>query len=704
VSVEQLPAAAVVLPADGRSPGTARAHVRAFLAAHGLLALADDALLLVTELVTNAVVHAGTECELRLAADGAGLHVEVVDYSPGVTPVVRAEADSGREGGRGLFLLDALSEEWGTAHARDRKSVWFLLGAERARRRQVSAPALAARVDDHVPPALGWLLALPDDLEQRLSPRQVLTELLHRHLRSVFEHDPDTWSVAAYRGDEPDQQGVADERRQVLGEDAAFTTSRDRTVVVLRGRGAPFGALVLEVGPLDAAATAVARLAAERLAMVLRDDRADMAQRRQRGSLALLAEASDLFAGTLDVQLTVTLTAQMVVPRLAAWAAVYSFVDDGVRLSAVAHQDEERIAALRVALSTSCGTALAERMSRDLAVQRPVLVGQAELAALLEGQAQGDVLALPLVARRRLLGGLLVARGPGSTYSAEEVSLLLDLARRAALAIDNARLYEERTAIAHALQASLLPPELPTPDDVEFGARYHPAGEGNEVGGDFYDVFSLPDRAWAVAIGDVCGKGAEAAAITGLARNVVRLLLREGHTPSQALSRLNDAVLELGDRGRFCTAALAVVRPAPDEPGALDVLFSSGGHPPPVLVSTAGRPAFVGSSGTVLGVLEAPGLADEQFRLRAGETLLMYTDGVTERRRGRQMFGEETLLRVVASAPRLSADAVAGLVEREVRDFAREAARDDLAVLVVRATGRDARAAVATTGTAVGTL
>ena len=96
-----------------------------------------------------------------------------------------------------------------------------------------------------------------------------------------------------------------------------------------------------------------------------------------------------------------------------------------------------------------------------------------------------------------------------------------------------------------ALQASLLPPALPTAAEADFGARYLPAGEGNEVGGDFYDVFPVPDGGWAVAIGDVCGKGAEAAAITGLARNVLRLLLREGRSPAQALHRLNDAILEL---------------------------------------------------------------------------------------------------------------------------------------------------------------
>jgi serine phosphatase RsbU (regulator of sigma subunit) len=416
-------------------------------------------------------------------------------------------------------------------------------------------------------------------------------------------------------------------------------------------------------------------------------DRAEVAQRRQRGSLALLAEASDLFAATLDVQLAVTLAAQLVVPRLAQWAAVHTSSETGMALAALSHEDEERIGALREALSSPDGLEFVERLSRDLSAQRPVLVGRGELASVLGDEQQGDVLAVPLVARRRLLGGLLVVRPAGGTYNAEDVTLLLDLARRAALAVDNARLYGERTAIAHALQASLLPPELPTPAEVDFGARYLPAGEGNEVGGDFYDVFALPDGGWGVAIGDVCGKGAEAAAITGLARNVLRLLVCEGRSPAQALGSLNDAILQMGERGRFCTAAVAVVHESVSRPGGLDLCFSSGGHPPPVLLPVVGSPTFTGATGTLIGVVEQPDLDDEELFLSAGDALVFYTDGVTERRRGAAMFGDDTLLTALGRAAGRSADAVAGLLEREVRAFAPDASRDDLAVLVVRATG-----------------
>ncbi|CAA9426513.1 MAG: Stage II sporulation protein E, partial [uncultured Quadrisphaera sp.] len=345
-------------------------------------------------------------------------------------------------------------------------------------------------------------------------------------------------------------------------------------------------------------------------------------------------------------------------------------------------------------LSEAPGRALAAELVGGLAAQRPVLLPPAALPEAVRRRAPGDVLALPLVARHRLIGSLLVAHGPATPFTAYDVEVLLDLARRAALAVDNARLYEERTGIAHALQASLLPPDLPRAPHVDFGARYVAAGEGNEVGGDFYDVFALPDGGWAVAIGDVCGKGAEAAAITGLARNVLRLLLRQGCPPSECLRELNAAILDLDDRGRFVTGAVATLHV---EAEGLVVRMCVAGHPSPVRLSAGAAPVFVGRNGTVLGVPPDVDLEDERVHLAPGEAVVFYTDGVTERRRGLTMFGEETLLAVLGAAGQLSADAVAGCVEQAVRSFGPEASRDDLAVLVVRVPARPASTRLAST-------
>jgi sigma-B regulation protein RsbU (phosphoserine phosphatase) len=245
-------------------------------------------------------------------------------------------------------------------------------------------------------------------------------------------------------------------------------------------------------------------------------------------------------------------------------------------------------------------------------------------------------------------------------------------------------LFEEQKGVAHSLQNSLLPPALPIVPHVEFGARYVAAGEGNEVGGDFYDVFAVPGGLWTVAIGDVCGKGPEAAAITGLVRNVLRLLGREGVPTPEMLRRLNAAILDMEERGRFCTAVVATVCAARI---GLVVRLSLAGHPRPVLVTAAGRASFVGTSGSLLGVFKDIDVPDAEIVLTPGDALILYTDGVSERRDGEQMFDEERLLAACVRAVGLDADGFAGLLQQAVHDFGVDPVRDDLAILVVRATG-----------------
>ncbi|MBK5307199.1 MAG: SpoIIE family protein phosphatase [Frankiaceae bacterium] len=687
-------ATVLTLPPSGRSAAAARRTVEQALENANLGGLLDEALLLVTELVTNAIVHAGTDIELRIITSERGLRVEVVDRSPGSLPVIRPAPAETREGGRGVFLLDALATEWGTRHFGEGKSVWFELGPARNAASGLIRTS-PADTTDRPPPPLDWLVGLPADLEQQISSAQLIGELVHR-LVEAFGLDAG-WLLAQGAQDDAGWELVAasdpaveapdgDRVRRIAqsGPLGVMPGDPGGFVLPLRARTGLFGALVL-TGPetLSTEQVAVARLVGDRISVVLRDDRAQATQLRSRGSLALLAEASEMFAGTLDVQLALTLATQFVVPRFAAWSAVCTTYEDSPRVVAVAHTDETRLAGLRVAMSSTEGQALTDRLVRELPGKRTLLVPSAELPPDLGDDASGDVLVLPLVARGRLLGLILVGRPTGSGYGADDVSVLTDLARRAALAVDNARLYEERSSIAKALQASLLPPTLPTAPGLDLGGRYAAAGEGNEVGGDFYDVFSLPSGGWGVAIGDVCGKGPEAAAITGMARDVLRLLVRDGAAPPAALQRLNECILELGDRGRFCTAALGVVVPVP---AGLRVRLSSAGHPPPVLVDAAGDARFVGSSGTLLGVVPDIELSEDELVLAPGEALVFYTDGVTERRSGADMFGEARLLECVRAAAGRTADLVAGHLESDVRRFGAGPSRDDLAVLVIRCT------------------
>jgi serine phosphatase RsbU (regulator of sigma subunit) len=303
---------------------------------------------------------------------------------------------------------------------------------------------------------------------------------------------------------------------------------------------------------------------------------------------------------------------------------------------------------------------------------------------ILEDMGAMSFLCVPLTARGRILGAItLISTSPSRRYTVADVELAEDLARRAALAVDNARLYGEHVHIARTLQSSLLPRELPEISGVEIAARYHAAGEGNEVGGDFYDLFETGDRAWGIVIGDVCGKGAEAAAVTGLARYTVRAAAMRQRLPSRILQTLNEALRQQRTDGRFCTVAYA--RLLLTDAGAR-VTVCSGGHPPPLVLRADGTVEPVGRSGTLLGVFPDPELADHVADLFPGDALMLYTDGVIGARgRGAgNVLTEEEVGGLLSSCAGRTAGFIAEQVERLVLDFQQGALRDDVALLVIR--------------------
>jgi len=266
-----------------------------------------------------------------------------------------------------------------------------------------------------------------------------------------------------------------------------------------------------------------------------------------------------------------------------------------------------------------------------------------------------------------------------------ELLLLRDVTERHRAEEQMRALFAERSRIARVLQDSLLPPALPRVPGLELAARYRPAGDGSEIGGDFYDVFPLDggDR-WALVLGDVSGKGAEAAAVTALVRYTVRALATERHTPSEMLSRLNDAMARQTTEERFCTAVYLVIEPH----SGVRVRLALGGHPQPVVVRRGGGVEFAGHPGLVLGVLPDPELHNVHLDLGVGDVLCLYTDGVTEARRGLELFGEDRLTRCLGSVANLPADEIARRLEQHVRRFSDAQLRDDVAIVVVKPTGR----------------
>ena len=307
--------------------------------------------------------------------------------------------------------------------------------------------------------------------------------------------------------------------------------------------------------------------------------------------------------------------------------------------------------------------------------------------ALVEELGFESYMCVPLTARGRILGALtLVSCDPARPFTTDDLNLAHELAWRAALALDNARLFEERSRVARVLQASLLPPSLPHIEGAELAATYVAAEEGLDVGGDFYDVFDAGYRAWAVSIGDVCGRGPRAATVTGLIRHTVRSLAFRERDPGRLLHALN-AVLhrDLADPALFSTVWYAMVRSRPD---GLVLRFANGGHPPPLVLHADASISEIVTDGLVLGSFETGDWPAATVTLRPGETAVLYTVGVSEARYGDVQFGDaafrETLAALAGADPQTIADAVTAAAS----DFASGAVPDDMAVLVIQATPR----------------
>jgi len=239
------------------------------------------------------------------------------------------------------------------------------------------------------------------------------------------------------------------------------------------------------------------------------------------------------------------------------------------------------------------------------------------------------------------------------------------------------------TALARTLQASFLPPAIMPVPGLDIAGAYRPAGDGSEVGGDFYDVFETGRGGWAVVLGDVCGKGPSAAVVTALARYTVRAEALRTPYPSAVLAALHESLVHYHP-DQFCTAVFVVLEPGT---GGMRMVACSGGHHLPLRLRASGEFETIGEIGMILGMLDRPLLTDTSTVLRPGEMVVLYTDGVVEARRGREFFEDERLRAAVAECAGGSAQQVADAIVAAALDFQSGDARDDIAVVVIRMPG-----------------
>ena len=409
-----------------------------------------------------------------------------------------------------------------------------------------------------------------------------------------------------------------------------------------------------------------------RLAVTVIEDITDVVHiaRRQR----FLSSATKLLASSLNVEATIEKVAWAMVPDFADWCAVHVPDDRGhLRRMAVADLDVPDPAQF-------------EALAQSLFARTPPGESNLDDVTLNSGSPAevASVAVVPLVFPGDETRGAitLVSAGRGRRMSLADLALMEEIGRRAGVAIANARVHAARSYIATTLQRSLLPPRLPDVPGLTIAARFRAAGISSEVGGDFYDLFPAVNG-WMVAIGDVTGKGPVAAAITSLARYTLRTAALYERRPERVLERLNDVLLADPERRQLCTAVCAHLAPG-DE--GVHIRLVCAGHPPPYVLRAGDGAVATGRPGTLLGAFDEIVWDADELDLRPGDTLVLYTDGVTDTTRGDgERFGQERLGVLLNSCVGLVPEEIARRVDAALLDFEEGAQRDDLAVLVLRA-------------------
>jgi serine phosphatase RsbU (regulator of sigma subunit) len=394
---------------------------------------------------------------------------------------------------------------------------------------------------------------------------------------------------------------------------------------------------------------------------------------------------ADLAIPTLgDVAMVDMVTADGSIERMAAQSGGTEVADDFAKLRAKAPIDPQGPHPVAEVIRSG-RTMYLDQLSDD-AIEG-ITTRESEREQLRRHRFK-SCMVLPLGARGSVLGALtLWIMKPSKAFDETARRTAKRLADRAALALDNARLHEQQSHIAAVLQRSLLPRSLPEISGFESSSRFLAAGEAYEVGGDFYDVFRSGSGTWTAVIGDVCGKGPEAASLTALARYTVRTASGPDSAPSDVLRTLHESISSDRADLRFCTAALARIQAPSNGRGVAHLTVALGGHPLPLVLRKGGRVDSIGKPGTLLGALPSPVLADADATLGLGDSLVLYTDGMLDVGDRSKRDDPEWLPKQLAQAAGKSADEIAErLAQAAIKRHGGEL-RDDIAILVLHRRG-----------------
>jgi PAS domain S-box-containing protein len=413
---------------------------------------------------------------------------------------------------------------------------------------------------------------------------------------------------------------------------------------------------------------------------------------------SFMAEASRVLASSMDYAATLARVARLATPQIADWCVIDVLSDDDeIERVAIHHSDPDKLALLerldrdyRPRTDEALGIAEVLRSGKPRLytdIKPDALAGYARDASHLERLRElgaTAVIVVPMLgATRAAIGTITLASGPTPRrLTRADLGLAVRLGRRAGTAVERARIYTERSRIAHILQRSLLPESLPEIPGMELRALYSAAGELNEVGGDFYDVLDYdPDR-WMLVVGDVVGKGPRAAGVTALARHTLRAAAIGGRSPSAMLDTLHQALRRQPRGADLCTVCLVTVRL---RAGHTHLNVALAGHEPPLLIEPDGQARQLGRPGTLLGVIDPIKIEETAAELHPGQMLLLFTDGVTEAGRPHDALGSNGLVELCRAAPSLGLQGLLERIERAAVERSGGYLHDDIALLALRA-------------------
>ncbi|MBV8151121.1 MAG: SpoIIE family protein phosphatase [Candidatus Eremiobacteraeota bacterium] len=450
--------------------------------------------------------------------------------------------------------------------------------------------------------------------------------------------------------------------------------------VRLRGKGGHYRWFLCRAVPLRDSDDVVIRW----LATLTDIDEQKRLEERER----FLSHVSDVLNSTLDVRTILQRITELCVPKFADWCQIQTLdADDELRVEAAHHFDPDRDAILKRLVGrnviTRDGTLGAPEVvrkgkARQLDHNTTLCAFSANVPDALDRRRYaaaglGNSLIVPLIARGETFGTLdLVTIDPASQPSESAMEIAGEIALRAALAIDNSRLYEREHRVATALQEAMLPTDLPSLARIAFSSVYRPAERGSEIGGDWYDAFLISRDKVAISIGDVAGHGLPAAVAMSEARQALRLSAVQGLSPAEVLRRTN-AMLLLDERETMITAVFGIIDLA-----RMRYTYSCAGHPPPAVVWPCGGVRFLEGGGFPMGVDPDAAFPTRSIALKARSTLVLYTDGLIEFKRNLVEESRRLLDALRERVHQRGSNGAASLLER-ILDGRQH---DDIAILV----------------------